>query len=53
MNIFDIMLLCIYVPFALAVLWVVGCLLFGRTDLVPHFIARWLDKEKKDKEKKK
>ena len=41
MESIDIMLLCIYAPFALAALWVAGCLFFGRTDLVPKFIARW------------
>ena len=41
MEFIDIMLLCIYAPFALAVLWVLGCLFFGRADLVPHFIAHW------------
>ena len=42
MDRINIMLLCLYAPFALAVLWVVGCLFFRRTDLVPGFIARWL-----------
>ena len=44
MEFIDIMLLCIYAPFALAALWVLGCLFFGRSDLVPRFIARWFDK---------
>lgn len=40
----DVLLLCIYAPFALVVLWVMGCLLLGRTDLIPRFIAKWFDK---------
>ena len=50
MESIDIMLLCIYAPFALAALWVAGCLFFGRADLVPNFIARWfyLDNSSKD-----
>ena len=47
MESIDIMLMCIYAPFALAALWVMGCLFFGRADLVPNFIARWFEKEKK------
>jgi hypothetical protein len=47
MESIDIMLLCIYAPFALAALWVAGCLFFGRADLVPHFIARWFGKREK------
>lgn len=45
MDCIDILLLCLYTPFALAVLWVVGCLFFHRTDLIPRFIARWFDKK--------
>jgi hypothetical protein len=50
MDFIDIILMCIYTPFALAALWVVGCLFFRRTDLVPRFIARWfyLDNSSKD-----
>ena len=44
MDLIDIMLLCIYAPFALAALWVLGCLFFGRADLVPKFIARLFGK---------
>ena len=45
MNSIDILLLCLYTPFALVVLWVVGCLFFHRTDLVPGFIVRWFNKK--------
>lgn len=44
MNKTDILLLCLYAPFALAALWVVGCLFTGRTNLIPRFIAKWFDK---------
>ena len=47
MELIDIMLLCIYAPFALAALWVVGCLFFGRTDLVPKRLARWFGRGEK------
>lgn len=47
MDLVDIMFLCLYAPFALAALWVVGCLFFGRTDLIPHFIARWFSRNSK------
>ena len=43
----DFMLLCIYAPFALAALWVVGCLFFGRADLVPKRLARWFGRGEK------
>ena len=49
MESIDIMLMCIYAPFALAALWVVGCLFFGRTDLVPKFIARWFGRGEKSR----
>ena len=41
MDNIDILLLCLYAPFALAALWVVGCLFFGRHDLVPKCLTRW------------
>ena len=44
MDSIDIILLCIYAPFALAALWVVGCLFCGRTDLVPKCLARWFNR---------
>ncbi len=34
-------LIWLYVPFALVVLWVITCLFIGRDDLVPKFISRW------------
>jgi len=49
MESIDIMLLCIYAPFALAALWVAGCLFFGRADLVPNFIARWFGRGEKSR----
>jgi hypothetical protein len=45
MNRTDILLLCIYAPFALAALWVVACLLTGRTSMIPRFIARCFNKK--------
>lgn len=45
MNRTDILLLCIYAPFALAALWVVACLLMGRTSMIPRFIARCFNKK--------
>ena len=42
MDSIDIMLLCLSAPFALSALWVVGCLFFGRHDLVSKCLARWL-----------
>ena len=44
MDSIDLILLCLYAPFALLVLWVLGCLFFGRAELVPRFIVRWLEK---------
>ena len=44
MDSLDIILLCLYAPFAILALWVVGCLFMGRTDLIPRFIAKWFDK---------
>ena len=49
MESIDIMLLGIYAPFALAALWVAGCLFFGRADLVPNFIARWFGRGEKSR----
>ena len=40
-----LVLLVIYVPVALLMLWVLLCyLVFHREDLVPPFIRRWIEK---------
>lgn len=39
-------LIWLYVPFAIVVLWVITCLFFGREDLVPEFIARWFSRRR-------
>jgi len=43
MDIIDITMLCIYAPFALLAIWVLGCLFFRRKDLIPRFFSRWFD----------
>ncbi len=45
MRIIGIIFLSIYIPVVLFVLWCMFCtLIFQRTDWIPPFVSRWLEK---------